>query len=164
MAASFGETYQGASSYFDVLSLAPHTRLTIGFDLSIVLHQGGQCKAGRCDAAFGEVIVGYSSTPDITGASDRGSWVLTGPTGGGISASPVVYEPYASFIAANLSDYQNGDHHDFVLTNDTDTAANFNLYGQVYANGQAVSSVPEPDAWLLWMAGLPIVALRLRKP
>jgi len=163
LAASFGETYTAASSYYQVLSLAPHTSLTVGFDMSMLLHQGGRCDAGECDAAFGEIIFGYSSTPDINGNSDSGTWVLSGPTGGGISAAPIVIEPYASFVAADMTNYQSSEHHDFVLTNTTDSAATYNLYGLIYANGQAVSSVPEPAAWLLWAAALPLLALRRRR-
>jgi hypothetical protein len=71
LAASFGETYTGSGSYFDMLSLAPHTSLTVGFDLSMLLHQRGQCNAGQCDAAFAEIIVGYSSTPDNDDNSEK---------------------------------------------------------------------------------------------
>jgi hypothetical protein len=163
LAASFGETYTAASSYFDVVSLAPHTSLIASFDLSMLLHQGGQCNAGQCDAAFAEIIVGYNSTPDSGGNSDSGTWVLSGPTGGGISASPFVVEPYASFVAADITNYQSSEHHEFVLTNTKDTAAAFNFYGVIYADGQAVSSVPEPAAWLLLAAGLPLLALRRRR-
>jgi hypothetical protein len=163
MAASFGETYPGADSFYNVLTLAPNTSLTIGFDLSMLLHQGGQCLAGQCDAAFAEIIVGYSSTPDSNGFSDSQAWALSGPTGGGISVLPVVYEPYASFVAANLTNYQSTEHHEFLLANRTDTAATYNLYGIVYADGMAVATVPEPSGWLLWAAGLPLLALRRRR-
>ena len=160
LAASFGETYTSSSSFFNVLSLAPHTSLTVAFDMSMLLHQGGQCNAGQCDAAFGEIVFGYSSVPDSNGISDSGTFVLSGPTGGGISAMSVVIEPYASFIAADQINYQSSEHHEFLLTNSNDAAATYNLYGLIYANGQAVSNVPEPAVWLMFATGLSLLALR----
>jgi hypothetical protein len=164
LAASFGENYAAADNYYNVLSIAPHTSLTIGFDMSMLLHQGGQCNAaGECDAAFAEIIVQYNAIPDSTGYSDSGSWVLSGPTGGGISAAPIVHEPYASFVAADVTNYEQTEHHDFLLTNATDAAVTYNFYGVIYADGMSVAAVPEPGSYAMLLAGLGMIAAVARR-
>jgi hypothetical protein len=153
--AHVGSLYPGV-----VVSLAPHMALTIGFDLSMQLHQDGLCNAGECDAAFALVQFSVATTPGSNGWLDGGYATLVGPGGGGISASARVTEPYSSFNASDLTDYSSSEHHEFVLTNPFDAAASYNLYGTVAASGLAAVSVPEPAAWMLWAGGLPLLALR----
>lgn len=145
--AQMGNSVQG----HNLISVAPHTTLTLNSLLSYSLHQDGQCSATSCDSAF--VLATLGLFDGDTGA------LSTAVRTYGIGPNQSMSSDYGSFLTDSMGADAQGQlsmWNDFINTGDT--WKDFDFYVYLLATGSSAfngnTNVPEPGSAALALAGL----------